>query len=113
MHDEELASRRIGDHGPCHGENASGMLQFVLVSVGAEFTGDLVSRAAHAGAFGIAALDHESGDDAMEDHAVIKLFVDQRDEVVDRIGSDFRIQFRLDDIAVLHLDGYDRIAHSY
>ncbi len=35
--------------------------------------GELVAGAAHAGAFGVAALDHEVGDDAVEDGAVVEL----------------------------------------
>ena len=38
----------------------------------AELTADGIAGAAHAGAVGAAALDHEAGDDPVEDQAVIK-----------------------------------------
>jgi len=37
------------------------------------FVGELVAGAAHAAAFGVATLDHELRDDAMEDGAVVEL----------------------------------------
>jgi hypothetical protein len=37
------------------------------------FVGELVAGAAHAGTFGVAALDHELGDDAVEDGSVVEL----------------------------------------
>ena len=45
----------------------------------------------------------------MENFAVIKAFFHQRDEIIDCIGCNFRIQLSLDDAAVLHFKCYDRI----
>src|SRR5207302_11478807 len=56
--------------GVCHGEFA-GLLEAVLGALG--FVGELVAGAAHAGAFGFAALDHELRDVAVEDGAVVEL----------------------------------------
>src|SRR5260370_21006140 len=67
--DEELAAVGVGA-GVGHGELA-GLLEAVFGALG--FVGELVARAAHAGAFGIATLDHELWDDAMEDGAVVEL----------------------------------------
>ena len=53
-----------------HGELTL-LLEAVLGAAG--LVGELVAGAAHAGAFGIAALDHELGDDAMEDGSVVEL----------------------------------------
>lgn len=57
-----------------HGEYAGGVLQVVLEAVHSELTLYAVAGAAHAGAFRVAALDHEARDDAVEDGAVIKAF---------------------------------------
>jgi hypothetical protein len=56
--------------GPEFGEFA-GLLEAVFGALG--FVGELVAGAAHAGAFGVAALDHELGNDAVEDGAVVEL----------------------------------------
>ena len=55
-----------------------------------------VAGAAHAGASGVAALNHEAGDDAVEDQAVVEALFDQVDEVLDGIGRDVRVQLGLD-----------------
>ena len=76
VHDEELAARRIGHHGACHGEDAAIMLEVVLAeAVVLELALDPVARAAHAGALGVAALDHEAGDDPVEDEPVVEALV--------------------------------------
>src|SRR6267378_1550680 len=67
--DEEVAAVGVGA-GVGHGQFA-GLLEAVFGALG--FVGELVAGAAHAGAFGVAALDHELGDDAMEDGAVVEL----------------------------------------
>ena len=82
VHDEELASCAVREHGTCHGENAWGVCEVVLKSVLGELTLDAVIRAAGACACRISALDHESRDDAVEDQAVIEAFFYQTDEVV-------------------------------
>ena len=67
--DEELAAVSVRA-GVGHREFSS-LLEAVLGALG--FVGKLVAGAAHAGAFGVAALDHELGDDAMKDGAVVEL----------------------------------------
>ena len=46
VHDEELASCAVREHGTCHGENAWGVCEVVLKSVLGELTLDAVIRAA-------------------------------------------------------------------
>src|SRR3984957_1827529 len=67
--DEELAAVGVGA-GVRHGE-LSFFLEAMFGALG--FVGELVAGAAHAGAFGVAALDHELRDDAVEDGSVIEL----------------------------------------
>ena len=57
---------------------------------------ELVARAAGAGAGGVAALDHEAGDDAVEDDAVVEPFAGEEDEAVDVLGRDLRVQLDAD-----------------
>ena len=109
MHDEKLAACGIWSHGARHGENAAVVLQIVFEAVRSELALDAVTGAAHAVAVGAAALDHEAGDDAVEDQSVIKAGVGQGDEVVHALGRDVGIQLAGDDAAVLHLDGDDGI----
>ena len=108
-HDEELAAGGVGPHGAGHGQHTAVMLKVVLEAVLAELTLDGVAGAAHAGALGVAALDHEAGDDPVEDQAVVKALVHQRNEVVDGVGGDVGVQLGLHDAAVFHLEGNDRI----
>ena len=112
MHDEKLASGGVGVHGAGHGQHASGVLQLVEEAVGGEFASDAVAGAAGAGALGVAALDHKAGDDPVEDHAVVKALVNQGDKVVDGVGGHFGVELRLDDVAVFHFNGNDRVAHA-
>ena len=72
-----------------------------------EFPLDPVPGSSHAGAVRVPALDHESGDDAVEDDAVIEAAVGQMDEVLDRVGGGFGIELHLDDASVLHGDRCD------
>ena len=58
VHDEELAARGVGGGGTRHAENAPLVLQIVLDAVEKELALDAVAGAAHAGAFGAAALNH-------------------------------------------------------
>src|SRR5258708_6173122 len=67
--DEELRAIGVGA-GVGHGEFA-GLLEAVLRALG--LVGELVAGAAHAGALGVAALDHELRNHAMEDAAVVEL----------------------------------------
>ena len=70
-----------------------------------------MTGAAHTGTGGVAALNHEAGDDAVEDHAVIKAFLHETDEVFDGLRRNVRIQLGADDAAVFHFDGDNRVAH--
>ena len=109
MHDDELASGGVGGGGTGHAENAALVLQVVLEAVEEEHALDAVAGAAHAGALGAAALDHEAGDDAMKDQAVVVALVCQGDEVIDTLGRLLGVQLAGDDAAGLHGDGESRI----
>ena len=113
MHDEELAARGVRRHRARHGQHAAAVLQLVFEAVGGELASDGVARSADALSLRVAALDHKAGDDAVKDHAVIKAFFAQGDEVVDRIRRDLGVELRLHDLAVFHFDGDDRIAHRF
>ena len=104
VHNEELAARRVGGGGTRHAENAPLVLQVVLDAVEEELALDAVAGAAHAGAFGTAALDHEAGNDSVEDQTVIKMVAAQVDEVADALGRFVGVQLALDDAAVFHGD---------
>ena len=102
MHDEELAARGVGGGGTRHAENAPLVLQVVLDAVEKELALDAVAGAAHAGALGAAALNHEAGNDSVEDQTVIKMVAAQVDEVADALGRFVGVQLALDDAAVFH-----------
>ena len=91
MHDEELAARGVGRLRTRHGDHAALVAEVVLHAVELELALDAVAGAAGAGALRAAALDHEAGDDPVEDQAVIEALVGQGDEVVDGVGSNLRI----------------------
>ena len=80
-----------------------------METVGLELAFDAVAGAAAAGSFRITALNHEVLDNAVENNAVIEMFLDQADEVVDGFGSNIGIKLRFHDAAVFHGDSYDRI----
>ena len=113
MHDEELAAGRVHSLGPGHAENAPGVAQVVGHAVGGELALDAVAGAAHAGAVGAAALDHEAIDAAVENQPVIEAGVGQGDEIPHRLRCNIGIQLGGDFLAVLHFDGYNGIAHGY
>ena len=81
------------------------------MTVGGKFAVDLIARAAHAVALRAAALDHEAGDDAVENEAVIKARICQRDEVVDGVGGQLGIELAGHHRTALHLDGHNGIGH--
>ena len=89
------------------------MLQVTLETVGGKLAGDLVAGAAHAAALGVAALDHEAGDDPVEDKAVKEAFLYQRDKVVDGVGGHLRVKLGHHLAAAFHFKGHDGIAHVY
>jgi len=104
VHDEELAARGVGGGGTRHAENAPFVLQVVFDAVEEELALDAVAGAAHTGAFGTAALDHEAGNDSVEDQTVIKMVIAQIDEVANALGRLVGVQLALDDAAVFHGD---------
>ena len=104
VHDEELAARGVGGGGTRHAENAPFVLQVVLDAVEKELALDAVAGAAHAGALGAAALNHEAGNDSVEDQTIIKMVIAQVDEVADALGRFVGIQLAFDDAAVFHGD---------
>ena len=110
-HDEELAACAVRALASCHGENAGGVLQIVLEAVHSELTLDAVAGAAHAGAFRVAALDHEARDDAVEDGAVIKALLNEGNKVVDRVRRNLGVKLRLDGAAG-GLESNNRILHT-
>ena len=65
--DEEL--RAVGSRARVGHRQQVGLVELQL---GVELVGELVARAAAAGAGGVAALDHEAADDPVEDHAVVE-----------------------------------------
>ena len=100
-------------HGPGHGQHAGGVLQVVLdKAVAGELAPDVIAGAAHAVAVGAAALDHEAGDDPVEDQAVIKALVGQGNKVVHRIGGLLRVQLSRHNPAVFHGNGNLWIFHG-
>ena len=109
VHDEELGAAGVGGGGTGHGQNAALVLQVVLDAVEEELALDAVAGAAHAGALGAAALDHEAGDDTVEDQAIVVALVCQRDEIIDTLGCLLGVQLAGDDAAVFHGDGKSRI----
>ena len=109
VHDEELAAGGVHGLGAGHRQHAALVADGVLHAVGGELTLDAVAGAADADALGVAALDHEAGDDPVEDQAVIEALLDEADEIVHADGSQVRIQLCDDLAAVFHLDGNDRI----
>ena len=104
-HDEELASGGVGPHGAGHGQHATVVGQVIGEAVLGKLTLDGVAGATDADALGVAALNHEAGDDTVEDEAVVEALLHQRDEVVDGVGSHLGVQLGLHDAAVLHFKG--------
>ncbi len=72
MMKKKLAACAVQALASCHGEYAGGVLEIVLEAVHSELTLDAVARGRPCRCRRVAALDHEAGDDAVEDHAVIK-----------------------------------------
>src|SRR5277367_1423335 len=77
MRDEEL--RAVGIRPGVGHRECAGLMFARIVS---RFIAEAIAGAAAAGAGGVAALDHEIGDDAVEFHAVIKFVTGQEDEIV-------------------------------
>ncbi|MNI70993.1 hypothetical protein D3C73_1268420 [compost metagenome] len=86
------------------------MLEIIGEAVGEELAFNAVSGSPGACPLRIAALYHEARDHPVENKAVIESLVDQGYEVIDRIGRNLGVQFGFDDAAVLHFEGYYRVA---
>ena len=67
-----------------HADDAAGVLDGVGNAVLQKLTLDVPARAAHAGALGVASLDHEAGNNAVERQAVVKTVLDQLFKVLAR-----------------------------
>ena len=106
MHDEELAGCRVGVICSRHGDNTSLVLDGVSEAVSAEFAVELLVRAAHTVAEGVAALDHKAGDDSVEGESVVEAFLYERFEVSDGLGCVLGIELELDLAAVFHFNDY-------
>ena len=73
---------------------------------------DTVTGTSNADPLRVTALDHEITDDSVKYQSVIKMFLDQRDEIIDRIRSNLRIQLCFHLLSILHFKRNNRIAHS-
>jgi len=109
VHDEELAAGGVGHHGAGHGQNAALVENGVIKAVCLELTADGVLGAAHAVAQRVAALDHEAGDNAMENETIVKALGNEGDKVVDGIWSKLGIELSLHDAAIFHFKSNNRI----
>ena len=112
VHQEELGTGGVGGGGAGHAEDTALVLDVILgEAVEQELALDAVAGAAHAGALGTAALDHEAGDDPVEDQAVVVALLTQGNEVCNALRCLVGIQLAFDDTAVFHGDLKSRICH--
>ena len=114
-HQEELGTGGVIGLRARHGDDAGHVLDVVLLeAVFGELALDHVAGAAAAGALRVAALQHEAVDDAVENQAVIEALVHEGNKVVHGVGSLVRVQLQLNDAAVVHRDGHNRVfAHFF
>ena len=85
--------------------------QLVVHPVEEELALDAVAWAAHAGALRAAALDHKTGNNAVEDQSVIEPLIRKEDEIIHGLRGNVRVELCGDDTAVFHFDGNNRIFH--
>ena len=83
------------------------MLQGIVHPVKQEFTLDAVARTAHTGAVGATALDHEAGNDPVENQTVVEALLNQGDEIGDGLRCLLGIELSGDDTAIGHFYGND------
>ena len=99
--DEELGRGRIGVRGPGHGDGITVISQAIISFV---LDGALGGFLIHIGVEA-AALNHEGGDDPMEDGAVIKAALDILQKIGHRDRGLLRIQLH-DDVAQARFQFY-------
>ena len=104
VHDEELAAGGIRVHGPCHGKNAAGVLKIIFYAVLGKLALDRIAGTAHAASLRVAALDHESFNDAVEDQPVIEILISKLLKIINGDRGDIRIKLPLHNTAILHCD---------
>ena len=80
------------------------MGQRIFHAVGRKLALDGVLRAAGAVAVGVAALHHETGDDAVEGQAIVKPVIGQVHKVLHGDGSGVAVQLHGDGAVVLNVD---------
>ena len=102
--DEELGGGRVGVRGARHGDGAAFVLQAVLRLVLDRFAGGGLHHVGHEAA----ALDHEAGDDPVEDQAVVEAVLHVLPEVGAGDGSLLLVQFDED---VAQVGGQFHFAH--
>ena len=102
--DEELGGRAVLVCAASHGDYAASVGESVLHTVSCEFTLDSVCRTTHACACGVAALDHKSLDNAVEDEPVVEAFLNKLCEVFHCDGRNLGVKLKLDNAAVFHFD---------
>ena len=102
VHDEELAAGGVGRGGTSHAQHAPLVLEVILHTVEEELALDAVAGTAHAGSFGAAALNHEAGDNPVENQAVVIVVIAQVDEIGNALGCFFGVQLALNHTAVFH-----------
>src|SRR6185503_454396 len=110
--DEELAAVRVGP-GVGHCQRTTAVVAMDRL------VGELVARPARPdpgriqrgllAVLPVAALDHEAGDDAMEDHVVVEALLRQVDEVLGGLRGGLGEQVELD---VAELRGNGRLGHA-
>ena len=106
MDDEELGRSAVRVIGTCHGDDTSHMRNIIFHTICRELTFDGLLRTAGSVSIGIAALDHESGDDAMESQTIVEAFICQIDKVGYRNRGSICIQFQRNSAIILHIDGH-------
>ena len=104
MADEELRAGAVGVLAPGHGNGAPGVGQRIFHAVGRKLALDGVLRAAGAVAVGVAALHHETGDDAVEGQAIVKPIIGQIHKVLYGNGGGVAVQLHGDGAVVLNVD---------
>ena len=106
MADEELGGCGVVTLGASHGDDAALVGEGILDTVDGKLALDGFIGAAHTGTGRVAALDHEAGNDAVEDQTVIEALGNELFKVCAGDGSGLRVEFDLDDAAVGHFDLY-------